>query len=213
MELMAPYQSRGHNLYIDNWYSSPTVFEKLLQTDTNVVGTIRLNRKNMPEELKKQKLEKGDAIATYSHKMMAVKWQDEKPVTILTMMHDNIGMVDTGKTSRQIGEPAKKPSHSLTITKVWGRCVDRKDQQLASYPVMRRYLKVCKIFYLFDMMLFNVYILHRKITSQKLKYNLFRLVVAELLDGLIMPEYARRVRPAADMPIRLQAAHWAHFPQ
>jgi hypothetical protein len=40
------------------------------------------------------------------------------------------------------------------------------------------------------MTLFNVYILHRKITSQKLKYNQFRLVAAEeLLDGLIMPQH------------------------
>ena len=78
MELMAPYLSRGYNLYIDNWYSSPTLFEKLLEANTNVVGTIRLNRKNIPEELKEQQPEKGDAIAMYSHKMTAVKWPDKK---------------------------------------------------------------------------------------------------------------------------------------
>lgn len=39
----------------------------------------------------------------YIHKMMAVKWQDTKPFTILTAVHDNIGMVDTGKTSRKMG--------------------------------------------------------------------------------------------------------------
>jgi hypothetical protein len=45
MELMAPYLSRGYNLYIDSWYSSPPLFEKLLQAGMNVVGTVRLNRK------------------------------------------------------------------------------------------------------------------------------------------------------------------------
>ena len=69
----------------------------------NVVGTIRLNRKDMPEKLKKQKLEKGDAFAMYTLKMMAVKWQDTKPFTNLTAVHDNIGVVDTGKTSRKMG--------------------------------------------------------------------------------------------------------------
>lgn len=103
MELMAPYLSRGYNMYIDSWYSSPALFEKLLQAGMNVVGTIRLNRKNMPEKLKKPKLEQGDAIAMYVHKMMAVRWQDTKPFTILTAIHDNIGMVDTGKTSRKMG--------------------------------------------------------------------------------------------------------------
>jgi hypothetical protein len=53
------------------------------------------------------------------------------------------------------------------------------------------YLKVYKIFCLFDRTLCNAYVLH-KITSQKLKYNQFRIVVAEeLLDGLIMLKYAR----------------------
>ena len=65
-------------MYMDNWYSSPTLFVKLTKADTNAVGTIRLNNKNMTEELKKWKLEKWDAIAMYSHKMMAVKWQDKK---------------------------------------------------------------------------------------------------------------------------------------
>lgn len=57
----------------------------------------------MPEKLKKQKLEKGDAFAMYTLKMMAVKWQDTKPFTNLTAVHDNIGVVDTGKTSRKMG--------------------------------------------------------------------------------------------------------------
>ena len=64
-------------MYIDNWYSSTTLFEKLLEAGTNVVGTIRLNRKNMPENLKQQKLEKGDAVAVYTQKLMNVKWKTQ----------------------------------------------------------------------------------------------------------------------------------------
>ena len=45
MELMALYLSRNYNLYIHNWYLSPTLTEKLLEADMNVVATIRLNRK------------------------------------------------------------------------------------------------------------------------------------------------------------------------
>ena len=69
------------------------------------------------------------------------------------------------------------------------------DQQLISYPIMHHYLKA-----------------YKQITSLKLRYNQFRPVLAEeSVDGLIMPKYASRGRPAADTPIRLQAAHWAHF--
>jgi hypothetical protein len=50
-----------------------------------------------------------------------------------------------------------------------------------------------KIFFiLFDMALFSAYILYKKLTSQKVKYDQFWLVVTkELLDGLVMLEYAR----------------------
>jgi hypothetical protein len=54
-------------------------------------------------------------------------------------------------------------------------CVDRMDQQLTFYPIIHHYLKA-----------------YKRITSPKLRYNQFRLVVAEkLMDGLIMMKYAR----------------------
>jgi len=57
IEVMAPYVfSIGYNLNIHNWYSSATLFE-LLEVNKDVVGTVRLNRKNMLGELNKQKLE------------------------------------------------------------------------------------------------------------------------------------------------------------
>jgi hypothetical protein len=49
---------RGYNLNVEDWYSSPTLFEKLLEANKNVVGTVRLNRKSVPAELNMQKLEK-----------------------------------------------------------------------------------------------------------------------------------------------------------
>jgi len=59
LEFMAPCLfSRRYNLNIDDWYSSPTLFEKLLEANKDVVGTLKLNRKNIPAELNKQKLEK-----------------------------------------------------------------------------------------------------------------------------------------------------------
>ena len=79
------------------------------------------------------------------------------------------------RQARRQGKLSKNQSLSLTITKVWGVVVvvvveDRMDQQLTSYPLMSHYLKEhnnC----LFDMVLFTAYILYKKITSQKLKFN------------------------------------------
>jgi hypothetical protein len=115
--------------------------------------------------------------------MMAVKWQDKKKlVTILTMMHNNNGTV--GKTSMKTGNLLRNQSLSLTITKVWGMAVvvvvvvvvvDRMDEQLASYPLMSHYLKGYNNRF-FDMMLFNAYIMYKKIILQTMKFNQSKLI-------------------------------------
>ena len=42
--LMSPYIGKGHILYVDNWYSSPTLFLHL-KFDMGACGTVRINRK------------------------------------------------------------------------------------------------------------------------------------------------------------------------
>ena len=39
--LMSPYLGKGHILYVDNWYSSPTFFLHLLKFDMGACGTVR----------------------------------------------------------------------------------------------------------------------------------------------------------------------------
>lgn len=47
--LMQPYLGKGHTLYSDNWYSSPRLCKYLTANNTNFVGTVRQNRKDMPK--------------------------------------------------------------------------------------------------------------------------------------------------------------------
>ncbi|XP_038823658.1 piggyBac transposable element-derived protein 4-like, partial [Salvelinus namaycush] len=45
MTMLAPHLDKGHTLYMDNWYSSPTLFQHLLSNSTGACGTVRSNRK------------------------------------------------------------------------------------------------------------------------------------------------------------------------
>jgi hypothetical protein len=47
-----------------------------------------LNWKQMPQDLKNGKLKRGVSVAWYSHKKMAITWQDKEPVSLLSIMHD-----------------------------------------------------------------------------------------------------------------------------
>jgi hypothetical protein len=47
--LLEDYLHKGHRLYVDNWYSSPNLFQKLHCDKTNACSTVRANRVNMPQ--------------------------------------------------------------------------------------------------------------------------------------------------------------------
>ncbi len=48
MTLLAPYLGKGRVLYVDNWYSSPSLFQQLFSHGTGACGTVRANRTGMP---------------------------------------------------------------------------------------------------------------------------------------------------------------------
>ena len=48
---------KGHHVYMDNYYSSPELFSELYFRQTYACGTVRQNRKGLPNAVKKAKLE------------------------------------------------------------------------------------------------------------------------------------------------------------
>ena len=51
MTLMEPYFCRGYNVTMDNFFTSVELAQKLLDKRTSLVGTVRLNRKEIPLSL------------------------------------------------------------------------------------------------------------------------------------------------------------------
>ncbi|KAG8238002.1 hypothetical protein J437_LFUL017791 [Ladona fulva] len=215
LELMKPYLRMGYTVAMDNWYSSPDLFQKLVKEKTNSLGTTRVNRKNMPKEFKKMSLNKGEAGVLYSKGVVAFKWRDKKDVHLLSTYHKDLEMKKTGKLSFKTKEEIVKPKVVIDYN-VQMNTVDRQDQQLASFPIMRRYAKgYRKVFFnVMDMVLYNTYVLYKKISGKRVQFDDFREDLAEkILEGVKLPEYKRRGRPASGpSPMRFQAANWGHFP-
>lgn len=76
MTLMAPYLKKGHNLYTDNLYTSPILCEHLFVKKTPLAGTVRKNRRGMPDL--KTKLKAGEVQSANTKRMMALKWLDRR---------------------------------------------------------------------------------------------------------------------------------------
>ncbi|XP_035214068.1 piggyBac transposable element-derived protein 4-like [Stegodyphus dumicola] len=123
---------QGNCVTTDNFYSSPELAELLIWYKTDIYGTVRLNRKSMPIELKKRKLKKGEIAAYQKGKVMVLKWKDKKDVALLSTVH-NMEMIAV--TSRK--ENKMKPKVVVDYNGTMGG-VDRVDQRLSSYNVTKR---------------------------------------------------------------------------
>ena len=60
--LMETFLGKGHVLFTDNYFTSPTIAKYLIANKTHLCGTVRSNRYNYPKEIVDEVLEKGDAV-------------------------------------------------------------------------------------------------------------------------------------------------------
>lgn len=88
MELAEEYLDKGRTTYTDNWYMSVTLANQLLNRSTNLVGTLRLNRKFNPVSVEKKKFKKGEFVASQSqNNIVVLKWKDKWDILMLSTKH------------------------------------------------------------------------------------------------------------------------------
>ncbi|KAG8238770.1 hypothetical protein J437_LFUL016609 [Ladona fulva] len=73
LDLTDPLLGKGHTLYLDNWYTSPRLVDKLVKSKTDCVGTMSSNRKEFPQTVKSAKLKKGEITDAFCGKQMISK--------------------------------------------------------------------------------------------------------------------------------------------
>ncbi|RXN14776.1 piggyBac transposable element-derived 4-like protein [Labeo rohita] len=165
MTLLAPYLRKGHVLYVDNWYSSPTLFQYLLSLGTGACGTVRPKRKGMPTFTKK--MTKGEVDFRENGSQLAVKWHDKRNVHVLTTVHPT-GMAATGKIDHITGQPKMKPVCVLEYNKKMG-AVDKADMMTGFLECTRKSTKWYKkvFFHLLDTVVLNSQIVYRQLTERE----------------------------------------------
>lgn len=70
---------------MDNFFSSPNLYCDLYDEQVYCCGTVRGNRKGVPEEMKGIKLKNhGDSLLMQKKKLCAAAWKDKKVVFYLS---------------------------------------------------------------------------------------------------------------------------------
>ena len=211
MNLMDPYISLYHRLYIDNFYTSPKLLLDLLDKDTFACGTVRQNRKGLPSNI--DKLERGEAVFKKHLSLTYVHWKDKRDVFCLSTFHGNT--MSNFTTRRLDTRDIQRPDLVSSYNKYMGG-VDHMDQMLSYYTIGKKTIKWYKrIFWrLIDMAIVNSFVLYNMCHPLKrMSHNVFRLQLADSLvtdwmnaKSLIVVSLGRRPLRSDN---RLQGKHLA----
>ena len=173
MRLMQPYLNVGRCLYVDNYYTSPTLFAELYRQNTGACGTARY-RKGIPQEFKRAQVKKkGDKFVMNNGTLLAVKFKDRRVFQMLSSVH-SIADVEVGRNHPGTGRPITKPEIVHDYNKFMG-AVDRCDQMVAYSCFRRRTMKWWKkvFFHLFSLSILNAYILYKQRTRSPVLQRTF----------------------------------------
>ena len=160
MRIMEPYLNRGHHLYTDNFYTSPTLYHHLYQQGTGACGTLRTNRKHVPQTMKAAKPPQGELFVTHNEPLMLMKYHDKRQVSLCSTLHRGV-MKETARLDRETDEPIQKPDAIIDYNKYMG-AVDLSDQLLQYTANRRRTLKWYKkvMFHMYDLCSVQAYLLY-----------------------------------------------------
>lgn len=206
--LMHKYFNKGHCLFTDNWYTSPILSTYLHKKKTNSCGTVRKNRRGMPQL--KSKLMIGKTESQHTNKIMVLKWMDRREVYMLTTFHNNI-LSATEKNNKN-GEPIFKPECVLKYNQSMGS-VDKTDMLLSSIECVRKTIKWYKkvYFHLIDLSLLNSYSVYSTINGKKIPLAQFQLdLIKQIVEKYKTVQTSKRGRPTSTTtgPLRLVSRHF-----
>ena len=144
LQVIRRVEGMGHKIFMDNYFTSPAVFDDLFQRKINVCGTVRHDRRGMPRDIgpKSLKMKRGDIATQVRGTLRAVRWKDKRDVYILTNMHAH---PVEGNFTDESGQ-AIKPR----VVEDYNACmgfVDKADRMVNRYGIARRTWKWSKILF------------------------------------------------------------------
>src|SRR5215510_7211457 len=166
---------------MDNFFSSPRLFDDLNRRKINSCGTVRPNRKDMPRDLgtKQLKLTRGDIRVRTRGGLTALVWKDGREVYMLTNMEPPPA---EGIFFDQRNRPVRP--HIVELYNQHMGHVDNADRMVNSYSMIRRTFKwTTKLFFhLLDLTVLNSWILLSSCGAKHTHRDFRLLLVRNLIE-------------------------------
>lgn len=214
----AEADGKHHILVMDRYYNSFDLFKFLLTMhNTLAVGTAMTNRKNYPQCLVKKKMKnRGDFDFCCKDGVVAMVWNDKKPINFLSTCHDpNIVLTADRRCKDGSLVQINMPLLVKDYNKYMGG-TDKNDQITRLYRTRRHHRWPRRLFIKFVLWaVFNAYVIFQSMVPQKAKSYSFRKFIDEYCLQLVGAHrntaVVRRARNP-DLPERLLNVG-LHMPQ
>ncbi|CAG4944989.1 unnamed protein product [Parnassius apollo] len=203
IELCEDLLDQGRMIIADNGYTSIPLAEYLLQRKTDLCGTLRKNRKNLPLLIKNKKLKRGEQIAAQKNNVTILKWHDKRDVLMISTCHADEQTISTGRN------PRPKPNMILEYNNR-KKGIDLSDELASYYSPIRKtltwYIKTA-VNVLFGVDVINTVYLFNKLNQQN-KCTLLQAQICIIKNLLGMNVVQTPATPAPPAPSTSQAQHF-----
>eukprot|EP00057_Strongylocentrotus_purpuratus_P017165 XP_011671639.1 PREDICTED: piggyBac transposable element-derived protein 4-like [Strongylocentrotus purpuratus] len=220
--LTRPYYASGRHVYMDNFYSSPELYDSFADNKLGACGTVRLSRRGIPDEMKAASVQsrKGDRPAFFRKgRLLGVSWHDTKRVSVLSTIHNNSTVQ---KEIRHRGsENGRRPIIKPKVVEQYNQHmggIDLLDQRMSYYRYPHRHMKWYRVIYhfLMEVALVNGHIASRIAPENQSKECVRRFrqqVICGLVDGYQKvkagrPRVLREVNRNERTAVRLEGKHF-----
>lgn len=174
--LMEPFLDRGRTVTMDNFFTSLSLANRLLQRNTTLLGTMNKIRREIPEKVKKntEREELSTQVFTSGSALLTVyAAKKKKNVCLLSTMHKTV----------EIQEDLRRKPNVITDYNHLKCGVDVLDQKLRAYTVRTgtRRWPIAVFYNILDMAAVNAHVLYKKCKGSNESRRTFQFKLAKEL--------------------------------